>query len=252
MAIQKDEAFVLKRIPLRESSLLVTLFCREAGKIKAVAKGIRKEKKPLTIRFEPFTCLSVVYYEKLKSDIHLLSQVSISETYAFLRNRLDWFSYGSYLTELVDHLFNTHDPHPEVFDLLGEAFRQFSHASAASVARAFEVKLLSLIGWLPELTQCASCGTKEMEQLYFSARQGGILCSKCDQKESKSLPISKKAVQTLLFYLQNPLAKASQLQLDLQTERELERVGEQFLQFRLEYPLQSRRFLSEMRGFLKN
>lgn len=252
MAIRKDEAFVLKRIPLRESSLLVTLFCREAGKIKAVAKGIRKEKKPLTIRFEPFTRLSIVYYEKLKSDIHLLSQVSISETYAFLRNRLDWFSYGSYLTELVDHLFNTHDPHPEVFDLLEEAFRQFSHASAAGVARAFEVKLLGLIGWLPELTQCASCSVKEMEQFYFSARQGGILCPKCDQKESKSLPISQKAVQTLLFYLQNPLANASQLQLDLQTERELERIGEQFLQFRLEYPLQSRRFLSEMRGFLKS
>lgn len=252
MAIQKDEAFVLKRIPLRESSLLVTLFCREAGKIRAVAKGIRKDKKPLTVRFEPFTCLSIIYYEKVKSDIHLLSQVSISQTHASLRNRLDWFSYGSYVTELVDHLFNTHDPHPEVFDLLGEAFEQFPNSQAASVARAFEVKLLGLVGWLPELTRCASCGEHKLEQAYFSARQGGILCRKCDQRESRSLPISKAAIQSLLFYLNTPLREASQLKLDLQTERELERIGEQFLQFRLEYPLRSRRFLTEIRPFLKH
>ena len=96
MAIKREEAFVLKRMPLRETSLFVTLFTRGSGKIQGLAKGIRREKNPLTVRFEPFTRLSVVYYEKLKSDTHLISETAILDSNAHLRGRLYLFCYFSF------------------------------------------------------------------------------------------------------------------------------------------------------------
>ena len=246
-----DEAFVLKRMRFRETSLLVTLFAREAGKIKVLAKGVRKPPKAATGSFEPLTRLSVVYYEKLKSEIHLLSKADVLESNAPIRSQLGRFSYASYLAELVDALMVSTDPHPEVFDLLRDALGYFQIASPARVAHVFEVKLLDMIGWLPEFKQCASCGTQELARYYFSSKQGGVLCPNCDRTESKATPISNETVDTFLFFLASSFDQAIQLVPGLKTLRELERVMEQFLHFRLEHYLLSRRFLSEVRPVLK-
>jgi len=200
MAIRTTEAFVLKRRPFRESSLLVTLFSRTAGKIKILIKGIRKDKKPRMAACEPFSHVSVVYYEKLKSDIHLGSSISILDSYAVLRDRLDRMSYASYITELVDTLFGPHDPHEDVYDLLGESYRLLHQCRAPKVARVFEVKVLEKVGWLPVLTQCAVCGRREPGKIYFSPRQGGIICADCDRGEPHTMAISSGTLRSLLFF----------------------------------------------------
>jgi DNA repair protein RecO (recombination protein O) len=246
MAIKREEAFVLKRIPLRETSLLVTLFTRGSGKIRALAKGIRREKNPLTVRFEPFTRLSVVYYEKLKSDTHLISETAILDSNAPLRARLDLFGYSSYLTELVDTLLGVHDPHPEVFELLRESFRLLKTAPAFQVARVFEIKLLQEIGLLPILDHCVRCGEREFQTAFLSAKQGGILCSACDRKESGTIRISQGAVQSLRFFIRNDTEHAAKLNLSKQAARELEQINSKFIHFRLERPLSTKQFLSEL------
>jgi len=246
MAIKREEAFVLKRIPLRETSLFVTLFTRGSGKIQGLAKGIRREKNPLTVRFEPFTRLSVVYYEKLKSDTHLISETAILDSNAHLRGRLDLFGYSSYLTELIDTLLGVHDPHPEAFELLHESFRLLKTAHAFQVARVFEIKLLESIGLLPILDHCVLCGESHFEGAFFSPKQGGILCPNCDRKESGTIRISKGAVQSLLFFLRNDVERSTRLRLNVQVARELEQINSRFIQFRLERPLATKRFLAEL------
>ena len=251
MAIKRDEAFVLKRLILRETSLLVTFFTREGGKIKGLAKGVRREKNSLAVRFEPFTHLSVVYYEKLKSDTHLISDTAVLNPHLALRSQLNLFSYASYLTELVDVLFGVHDPHPDVFDLLGNSFLLFEQAEPRHVVRVFEVKILEKAGFLPVLTQCALCGKRELEQAFFSPKQGGIICRNCDRAEPGTMRISNGTVKSLLFFMRAKLDQAVKLQLGVQTERELERISHRFLQYRLEHPLRSSRFLSELKPVLK-
>ena len=251
MAIRREEAYVLKRVPLRETSLLATLLTRDGGKIKVLVKGVRGEKKPVVGRFEPFTHLEVVYYEKLRSDIHLVSDTAVLNSNSFLRSRLDIFSYASYAVELVDSLFEISDPHPEVFDLLGIAFRLFRSAPPARVARILEVKLLEKAGLIPILGHCSLCGKATQERTFFSSKQGGLICSDCDQGESGTVPISQGAVKSLLFYLGRVMNEAVELCLDKQIEHELERILTRFLHFRLEFPLRSSRFLSEVKPVLR-
>ena len=250
MAIRREEAFVLKRLSLRETSLLVTLFGRDAGKFKVLVKGARREKNPLVARFEPFTRLSVVYYETLKSDTHLASDTAVLDSNVFLRSRLDLFSYASYLTELVDALFEISDPHPDVFELLATSFSLFQEVPAVQVARAFEVKVLEKAGLVPVLTHCAFCGSFDFEETFFSPKQGGIICRKCDPKLTGTIPISQATAKRLLFLFDAQMEQAAKLSLDVQTNRELERICERFIQFRLEYPLRSTRFLAEVKPLL--
>ena len=148
--------------------------------------------------------------------------------------------------ELMDSLFEVQDPHPDVFDLLTASFHTFCRVPAKNVARTFELKLFQRIGWLPELTRCVSCGTKQWNAVYFSARHGGLLCEACDRDEIRTIPLSRNTVQTLQVLIEKTFAEAAAWAYSVQTEHELERVTSRFLQFRLEYPLNTPHFLNEI------
>ena len=251
MAIRKVEAIVLKRIPFRESSLLVTLFGREVGKLIVLAKGVRKDKRLRVASFEPFTHLTVLYYEKTKSEIHLFSDLSVLASNSFLRLKLDHFTYASYLIELVDTFLGVYDPHAEVFDLLLESFLLFKVVLPLKVTCGFEIKFFGLIGWLPVLDRCTSCGDSNFDRCFFSAKQGGILCPRCERSESGTIPISGPTAQALLELSRKSLKEVVGKELDYQTLRELERLSQRFISFRLDYPLKSRQVLSEIQSFLQ-
>lgn len=251
MAIRTVEAIILKRMPFRDTSLLVTFFSKENGKTKALAKGVRKEKKSNVAAFEPFTQASLVYYEKLRSDIHLLSNISILNSNSAIRDDIFRFGYASYLTELVDTFFGFYDPHPDIYELLLESFSLFGNSSNELVARVFEIKLLNQIGWLPALDLCTLCGSSIDTKVYFSPKQGGILCQNCERKESGSIPMSLEAVNAMKEYaylnLQDNTFKTKS---NVQVNKEIERAIRRFLEFRIDYPLRSRRFLSEIQNSL--
>lgn len=251
MAIRREEAFVLKRVPLRETSISATLLTRGAGKIRVLAKGVRGEKKPLAGRFEPFTRLAVVYYEKLRSELHLVSDAAVLDPNSFVRNRLDVFGYASYMVELIDSLFGVSDPQPGVFDLFGASLRLFQSGPARHVMRVFEVKVLEKAGLVPSVEHCLVCKNKVEGRAFFSPKQGGLMCSDCERRELGAIPISQGTIRTLLFYLHSELSEAVELGLNRQIERELERILGRFLQFRLDYPLRSTLFLAEIKPILR-
>lgn len=251
MAILHTEAFVLKRAPFRETSLLVTLFTRSAGKIKVLVKGARKDKSALLAALEPFSHIAVVYYEKVKSGVHLASSVSILNSHSTLRRCLDRMSYASYVTELVDLLFGSDDPDDEVFNLLANAYELLERSSPAVVARVFEVKALEHVGWLPVLARCVLCRTDVVHQVFFNSRNGGILCAQCNRREPGSVPISKGTLRSLLFFKEHELEEAVKLRLGRSTERELACIGERFLNYHCDRTLKSPRFIAEVQPILK-
>ena len=251
MAIKKVEAIVLKRIPIRESSILATFFSRENGKFRGLIKGVRREKNPLGARFEPFTHLSVVYYEKIRSDTHLVSETVVLNANAYMRERLSLFGYGSYLTELVDVFFDLYDPYPDVFDLLQDSFKLLVDYPASIIFRTFEVKLFQTIGLLPILNHCVLCRKEWLDQCYFSPRQGGIICPSCDRGEPGTIKISQGTIQSLLYLLKTDIAQAVKLSLTPQSQKELAFIHHKFLQYRLEYPLKTPKFLAEIKPLLQ-
>jgi len=251
MAIRKVDAFILKRIPFRDTSLLVTIFSLEQGKLKLLAKGVRKDRKAVMGAFEPFSEVSVNYYEKLRSDIHLLSGISILNANSDLRCELIQFSYISYFSELIDTLFGPHDPHPKFYAFLRKLVALLKVIRPEKLARLFEVRLLKEVGFLPVMDSCVSCGTVEPTPCYFSAKQGGVLCEKCERKEAAAIPMTAEVLKWYHILLEGVVDLKIASEMDIQICGHLERIFRRFLEHRVDFPLRSRRFLSEVQSFLQ-
>lgn len=246
MAIQKTPALVLKTLPFRTSSLIVTFFTRDFGKVRGLAKGVRLERETRGAMYELFSHLEIVYYEKTRSDLHLVSEAFLMDSYDAFRGRLESIAYASYFVELVDELTEIHDPHPQIFDLLDFCFQYLASLPGPRLARLFEIKLLNEIGWLPYLEGCLTCHKPVPEKGFFSARQGALLCIDCAKAHPDALPIDREALSVLRFYVQNDLSYAIKMAPNQAAEKELDRLMNRFLVDRLAKTLKSRSFMEKL------
>lgn len=246
MSIQKASAIVLKTQPFRSSSLIVTFFTKEHGKVRALAKGVRLERETRGALYELFSYLDIVYYEKSRSDLHLLSEAAILDSYDAIRTELERITYASYFAELVDTLTEIHDPNENIFNLLDFSFRYLPSLPGRRLLRLFEVKLLNEIGWLPYLEGCLSCQQPVPEQGFFSARQGALLCGNCREKHPDALPIGREPLAVMRYYIQNDLEFSIKKPLSEQAEKDLEQIMNRFFLERLTRPFKSRIFLEKI------
>ena len=257
MAIQKTEAFILKTQPLRTSSLIVTSFSRSFGKLKGVVKGVRKEGLPHPSAFEPFTLDEIIFYEKTRSDLHLISEVSILESFEGLRSELQALATAYYLCELVDQLTEWHDPHESIFELLHFAFQWLPFVDSPFLSRVFEMRLLSAVGLLPNLAGCLGCGEKNPHRVYFSIRQGGMFCSNCRKRAPESAALSAETLEVLRVLTGERMAegeweglrvKMRELSKDKSLIGEVGNLVDRFIVERLGKRVVSRRFLNQVRS----
>jgi DNA repair protein RecO (recombination protein O) len=248
MAIQKTQASILKSQPFRTSSLIVTAYSRDFGKIKGLVKGVRREGVIRPSAFEPFTLVEIVFYEKIRSEIHLISEVSILETYDNLRRDLPILATAYYLTELIDELTESQDPHESIYELLQFAYQFLPSFPVNFVARLFEVRLLYEIGLLPHLEGCLACGEKNPDKIYFSTRQGAFFCPRCRAKSPEARVIHKKTLEAMRFFIEGELERVLRASLENETEKEMKDVIERFLMDRIGKPLSTRRFLNQVQS----
>ena len=250
MAIQKTEAFVLKTSPFRSSSLIVTTFSRLFGKVKGVAKGVRQGGSFQASAFEPFTLIEMVFYEKTRSELHLISEVSILDSFEKLRTDLEILATAYSLVEWVDSVTEPHDPHESIFELLHLAFNLLPSLSPSFVARFFEVRLLHEIGFLPHLESCIACGEKDPEKVYFSIKQGGIFCLRCRRRSPEARALKRETLEAMRFFIENA-SEIHRFSLTEEVEKEMRDVMEKFLVERVGKELKARRFLAQVRSVRK-
>ncbi len=250
MAIQKAEAIILKAMPFRSSSLIMTFFTKQFGKVRGLVKGVRQEGEREGAVYQLFTRLEIVFYEKTRSDLHLISEAFILDSYNNLRSRLESIAYASYFSELVDEVSEVQDPHENVFDLLDFAFAYLPCMPGGRVARIFEIKLLNEVGWLPYLEGCLNCKKRNLESGFFSSRQGGLLCPDCVPNFPDARPLNAEPLSVMRYYVDHDLDACLKLGMNRQTETELEAFMDRFLTERLNRPLKSAVFLRKIKPSL--
>ena len=227
---------------------MVTTFTRTFGKIKGVAKGVRREGTVHPGAFEPFTRLEIVYYEKIRSDIHLISEASILETYDPLRSDLETLAVAYYFSELVDQLSEAHDPHEPIFELLSFAFQFLPTLPLPFLVRFFEVRLLHEVGLLPHLTGCLQCGGENRDPSFFSLRQGAVVCQKCRKNFPEAKRVSGGVLEAMNSLMTDPVNRAGGQSLEGGIEKELGDLLDGYLTDRIGKRLTTRRFLNQVRS----
>ncbi|MFA5146000.1 MAG: DNA repair protein RecO [Candidatus Omnitrophota bacterium] len=245
MAIQKTEAILLSRQDLRETSLILTFYTKDFGKIKGIVRGVRGPHAQYGGgSLEIFALDELVFYERKKSDLYTISQCDLVEFFSPIRESLERLAYAAYMAELLDSVTSLSDPHRDVFDILLNSLRLLAgEASPKRVTRIFEIKLLSLLGLMPTLDLCANCSDKAGDGARFSFRNGGLICKKCLGSDKDAAEVLQGTVKFIEHIQGLPFDKVDRIKVSSQVGEELEKILRKFLDYHIERRLKTVKFL---------
>jgi DNA repair protein RecO (recombination protein O) len=177
MSLRHDQGIVLRSYPFGEADRVVVLLSPNHGKIRTVAKGIRKTKSRFGGRLEPFTHVDLVLYEGRNLDT--ITQVAVIEPFPRLRASLDAVVAAGTMVETADAVAQEDEASMRLFLLLHRGLRALEAGQiGADLITSYLLKLADVVGVAPSLQVCASCG--RVEALHrFSFGGGGAICDKC-------------------------------------------------------------------------
>jgi DNA repair protein RecO (recombination protein O) len=181
MDTERAEGIVLRRQPVTESSLIVTWYTREFGKLKTLAKGARRPKGPFQGKIDLFYCDEIVFLPSRRSDLHLLHDCFLEEPHARLRESVESLAAASYVCELVEMATEREDPNIRIHSLLRAILDALERQNNAVLLIWFEIQLLAAAGWAPKweaatsankvLRSLAKTSLKGVERIRLSAEQ---------------------------------------------------------------------------------
>lgn len=192
--LYRDTGVVLRTYKLAESDRIIVLLTEGHGKIRAVAKGVRKTHSKFGARLEPMSHVRLLLHEGRELDI--VNQVESVDSLAPLRADLDHITQGMAVLEAVDQMSLDREPNPQLYRMLVGVLRTISVSESPLVVPAFFWKLLTLEGVRPELDVCVRCGETE-PLVAFDMDHGGVLCRTC----RTGAPISAAALELMRMIL---------------------------------------------------
>ncbi len=242
----RTEALSLRKIPLGEADLLLTLYTRDAGKLRAVAKGARKTTSKLVGHFEPLTLNRLALAKGRNLDI--ITQAQAIDNFSALKSGLTGLTRGLYIAELLDGFGSEADPNPALYQLSLEALRTIERAPASEMPlRFFELHLLRVSGLMPELYQCVECRqTLEPGQHRFSPERGGTLCLECQPPETGVQNLSLSTLKVLRMLHRTPLPEIPDLKMGQPVALELKSVLGATVRYWLDKEIRSNSFLEHL------
>jgi DNA repair protein RecO (recombination protein O) len=233
MAIVTTEGIVVRTFALGDTSRIVSVYTRDHGLRKLVAKGARRTPSRFGFALEPLSRSRLVFYLKPDRDLHLLSKAEVIDPIGSRLADLSRLAHAAAALELVDRLVWGEEPHPELYDLLRATLEAAAAAPVAALPAAtiaFELQLASLLGYRPRLDACANCGAALSPRRLFSPARGGLMCDRCAAQEPGTVALSADALAGLSLLLSRPVGVAGEF-LELRRAGEILRVVEAFLRY---------------------
>jgi DNA repair protein RecO (recombination protein O) len=204
MGLYRDQGVVLRTYRLGEADRIVVIATRTSGKVRAVAKGVRKTKSKFGGRLEPVSHVALQLYEGRELDI--VTQAEAIDHFRAIREDLERLTKATTLLEAVDQVAQEGEPNARLYTMLVGALRSLAAHDSALLVPAFFWKLLALEGAPPILDECASCGGAAteggVELVAFDLADGGTLCRSC----RRGMPISPDALALIRRILGGDLA----------------------------------------------
>ena len=248
LRLYRTDAIVLRRGDFGEADRLVTVYTPHLGKLRLLAKGVRRPVSKMAGHLELFTHARLLVAKGRSLD--LVTQSETIDTFLPLREDLLRTTYAHYVVELLDRLTPEHMEDYPLFASLITALRRLAEDRQPEVAvRFYETSLLDHLGYRPQLQNCAQC-RREIEPVTnrFSARVGGVLCPACGAADTTTSPLSVNALKVLRLLQSGNYQLASQLRLDEPLRREIEGHLGAALRHLLEREVNSAAFLNRLRS----
>lgn len=245
--IYRTEALVLKAYDYGEADRILTLYTAQTGKLRAIAKGVRRTKSRKAGHLDLLTRSNLLLARGRNLDI--ITQAETVENFRPMRDDLWRSSHGHYVAEMIDS-FSVEDLANYPLYALGvSTLRRLATAPDIDlVTRAFELQLLGLTGYRPQLHRCLTCDNSiEPVANSFSSRLGGVLCPACTPSDAAAPRISVAALKVMRNLQTNEAAMLHIGALDEGVRGEVERRLQEYITYRLEARPRSIGFLDRLR-----
>src|SRR5512138_3820166 len=229
------DAVVLRHSDYGEADRLLTLFTRQLGKTRGLAKGARKIASRKAGHIEPFTHVRLQLAKG--RDILLITQADTVDAYLPLREDLVLTGQASYVLELLDRFtYEDEIENAALFRLLTDTLsRLASKADPWLVIRYYEIRLLDHLGFRPQLFECANCGREILpEDQFFSFSAGGVICPRCAQGLRNIHKISVEALKYLRHFQRSNYAEATKARPSPEVQQEVETLMQGYFTYLLE------------------
>jgi DNA repair protein RecO (recombination protein O) len=231
MSLYRDEAIVVRTYKLAEADRIVVLFTKARGKVRAVAKGVRKTTSRFGARLEPTTHVALQLYEGRNLDT--ITQAETLDHFRAIRDDLDRISRASSMLEAVDHITEEREPNVALYSMLLGALRALAADDHPLIAPGFFWKLLALEGLSPVVDSCVVCGAED-GLCAFALEDGGIVC----EDHRRGVPLPDESVRLLQLILGGRLGLALAQPVTPATT-EVEHLATRALEFHLERRMRS-------------
>lgn len=246
--VYKTEAIVLRTMDLGEADRVLTVLTPRLGKLRVIAKGVRRPRSRIGGGLQPFSDVQLVLAVGRTFDV--VTSSSLEDPHLGLRNDLHSTAAAWYAVELSDRFCEGAADSHEAFRLLAQALSALDAGGEIErevVARWFELALLDAMGFRPELGRCLECGAPiEPAGNAYSPAGGGVLCPRCGHAAHGARAVSADALKVMRHLQRSPLVGVLRLRLATGIRREVERLLHATVSAVLERELRSRDFLEEV------
>ena len=242
-----SEAIVLRHSDWGEADRLLWLYTRQHGKLRALAKGVRKIRSRKAGHLEPFTRVALLLARG--RDFYIVTQAETVDPYLSLREDLKRLGYASYVVELLDRFTYDEDEHPGLYRLLTDTLARINtETDSVAAVHYYEIRLLDQLGYRPQLFRCLQCNSeiKPVDQ-YISFSQGGVLCPKCGSQAPEASPISVDTLKYLRHYQRSAYPEAARAHMSPELNYQFEHLMQHYFTYLLERNLNTPAFLRQIK-----
>lgn len=243
----RASAVVLRHVDWGEADRMLTLYTREQGIVRAVAKGARKVTSRKAGHLQPFTYITVQLAKG--RDLLIVTQVETLNAFLPLHDDLSKTSYAAYIVELLLRFsYEEEIGNPVIFRLLVETLERIEKESDSWLAiRYYEMRLLDAVGFRPHLFECANCGREILpEDQYFSYTTGGVICPRCGEGLPNLNKISLETLKYLRHFQRSSYKDASRARPSVDIQKEAESLMQGYFTYILERELNTPRFIKKV------
>ena len=254
MSLHTTEAIVIRSLPFGESDKIVTFFTKDFGKIKGIAKGARRSRKRFQNALELFAHLRLAFFAREGMGLVRAEGCDLLHSFCGIRDNLARIVYANYFLELVNEMTGEREPARETYDLLFSFLSGLDGEEPHEEAlRIFEIRMLSLFGYRPNMRTCSLC-KKDWEELkttptvFFSFQKGVLVCERCSKGEGPLVPLSLGTARLIERISQMEMSKVHRFRFTVQALQESRSLLPRFIMYQLGKELKSLKMLQGVCG----
>jgi len=248
LPVQTTKAIVIKSHSLGEVDKIISFYTSDFGKVRSVARGIKRPKNRYGGSLELLNYGDLVFFLRPHKDLQIINSFDILDSFNTLKDDLTKTAYAFYIAELLDATGAEGKVNNAAFQLTLQALSTMKDVTHPQLlVHAYELQLLTSMGFRPQLHNCVGCsGNITGKTFRFSPPLGGMLCSKCFYKDVSALSLSRGTCELMKRMQTLDLSLVKRINASDAVKQELKKILSTFISFQLERQFKSLEFITNI------